>query len=112
MIKLGRILSATITQVPSEKYFVSLNIEYKQKELPKNNKSIGLDLGITDMLIDSNGNKIPNLKTLYKYEQKLVKEQRKLSKKEKGSKNFHKRRIKVAKVHERITNKEKTIYIN
>jgi putative transposase len=56
------------------------------------------------MVIDSNGNKILNPKTLYKYEQKLAKEQRKLSKKEKGSKNFHKQRIKVAKIHEKITN--------
>ena len=100
----GKILSATISQVPSGKYFVSFNVECEQKELPKNNKSIGIDLGITDMLIDSNGNKIPNPKTLYKYEQKLAKEQRRLSKKEKGSKNFHKQRIKVAKIHERITN--------
>jgi putative transposase len=96
----GKILSATISQVPSGKYFVSFNVECEQKELPKNNKSIGIDLGITDMLIDSNGNKIPNPKTLYKYEQKLAKEQRRLSKKEKGSKNFHKQRIKVAKIHE------------
>jgi putative transposase len=100
----GKIISATITQVPSGKYFASFNVECEQKQLPKNNKSVGIDLGITDMLIDSNGNKIPNPKTLYKYEQKLAREQRKLSKKEKGSKNFHKQRIKVAKVHEKISN--------
>ncbi len=53
---------------------------------------------------DSNGNSIPNPKTLAKSEKKLVKEQRKLSKKVKGSSNWNKQRIKVAKIYEKITN--------
>ncbi len=100
----GKILSATISQVPSGKYFVSLNIEYKHEELPKNNNTIGLDLGISDLLITSEGEVFENNKLTYKYEKKLTKLQRQLAKKQKGSKNFNKQRVKIAKLYEKITN--------
>jgi len=100
----GKILSATISQVPSGKYFVSLNIECKHEELPKNNNTIGLDLGISDLLITSDGEVFENNKLTYKYEKKLAKLQRQLAKKQKGSKNFNKQRIKIAKLYEKIIN--------
>ena len=100
----GKILSATISQVPSGKYFVSLNIECKHEELPKNNNTIGLDLGISDLLITSEGEVFENNKLTYKYEKKLAKLQRQLAKKQKGSKNFNKQRIKIAKLYEKIIN--------
>jgi len=100
----GKILSATISQVPSGKYFVSLNVECKHEELPKNNNAIGLDLGISNLLITSDGEAEDNNKLTYKYEEKLAKLQRRLAKKQKGSNNFHKQRIKVARLHEKITN--------
>lgn len=100
----GKILSVTISQVPSGKYYVSLNVECEHEELPKANNSIGLDLGISDLLITSNGQTFENNKLTYKYEKKLAKLQRQLSKKQKGSKNFNKQRIKIAKLHEKITN--------
>ena len=100
----GKILSATISYVPSGKYFVSFNVEREHKELPKNSNTIGLDLGVSNLLITSNGETFENNKLTYKYEKKLAKIQRKLVKKQKDSKNFHKQRIKVAKLHEKITN--------
>lgn len=100
----GKILSATINQVPSGKYFVSLNVECEHKELPENNNVIGLDLGISDLLITSDGEIEDNEKLTYKYEKQLTKLQRQLAKKQKGSNNFHKQRIKVARLHEKITN--------
>ena len=100
----GKILSATISQIPSDKYFVSLNIECEHEELPQNNNIIGLDLGISDLLITSDGEVFENNKLTYKYENKLAKLQRQLAKKQKGSKNFYKQRIKIAKLHEKITN--------
>lgn len=100
----GKILSSTISQVPSGKYYVSFNVECEHKELPETNKSIGLDLGVSDLLITSNGEIFKNNKLTYKYEKKLAKLQRQLSKKQKGSKNFNKQRIKVAKLHEKIVN--------
>lgn len=100
---IGKILSATISQVPSGRYFVSLNVECEQEELPKNSNSIGLDLGIKDLIITSDGEIFENKKLTCKYEKKLAKLQRQLAKKQKGSKNFYKQRIKVAKLHEKIS---------
>lgn len=100
----GKIKSATVSQVPSGKYFVSILVEEEQKELPKAEKSVGVDLGIKDLVITSDGEKFDNLKLIKKYEDKLAKEQRKLAHKQKGSKNREKQRIRVAKIHEKIAN--------
>lgn len=100
----GKILSATIKKVPSGKYYVSLNIECEHQELDSNNNLVGLDLGISDLIIKSNGEIIQNKRITYKYEKQLQKLQRQLAKKLKGSKNFHKQRQKVAILHEKITN--------
>ena len=100
----GKIKSATVSQVPSGKYFVSILVEEEQKELPKAEKSVGVDLGIKDLVITSDGEKFDNLKLIKKYEDKLAKEQRKLAHKQKGSKNREEQRIKVAKIHEKIAN--------
>ena len=100
----GQIKSATISQMPSGKYFVSILVEEEQVELPKVEKSVGIDLGIKDLVITSDGEKIDNLKLIKKYENKLVRQQRKLAHKQKGSKNREKQRIKVAKIYEKIAN--------
>jgi len=100
----GRILNVTVSQNPSGKYFISVCFEIEVFELPKLNNSIGLDLGITHFSIDSKGNKVENPKHLRKSEKKLKKLQRSLSRKKKGSKNRNKARIKVAILHEKITN--------
>ena len=101
---IGKIKSATVSQVPSGKYFVSILIETEHIPLERINNSIGIDLGIKDLLITSNGEKFDNLKLTKKYEKKLAKEQRKLSHKVKGSNNYQKQRIKFAKVYEKIKN--------
>lgn len=101
----GKIKKATISQTPSGKYFCSVLVEEElPKPLPRSSNSVGLDLGIKDLLITSNGEKYENPRTLQKYAEKLAIEQRKLSQKQKGSKNYEKQRIKVAKVYEKITN--------
>ena len=100
----GVIKSATISKTTDDKYYISLLVEVEIKELPKANKSIGLDLGVKDLVITSNGLKYKNHKYLAKSEKKLAKEQRKLSLMEKGSKNRNKQRIKVAKIHKKIEN--------
>lgn len=97
-------MSATISQVPSGKYFVSLNIECEHEELPKNNNTIGLDLGISDLLITSEGEVFENKKIIYKYELKLAKLQRQIAKKKIGSNKWKKQRVKIARIYEKITN--------
>ena len=100
----GHILNATIRRNPSGKYFVSILVETEIKELPKTNSSIGVDLGLKDFAILSNGKVFSNPKWFRKLEEKLTKEQRILSRHKKGSSNWNKRRIKVARIHEKITN--------
>lgn len=102
---IGKIKSATVSQVPSGKYFVSVLVEEAdQIPLEKIENTIGLDLGIKDLLITSDGDKFDNLHLINKYETKLAREQRRLSCKVKGSNNWNKQRIKVAKIHEKIRN--------
>lgn len=103
----GKIKSATISQIPSGKYFVSILVETEHIPIESTCCMIGVDLGIKDLLITSDGQKFDNKKLTKKYEDKLAKEQRKLSHKIKGSKNWNKQRIKVAKVHEKISNTRK-----
>jgi len=103
----GKIKSATISQIPSGKYFVSILVETDHIPTESTENIIGIDLGIKDLLITSNGQKFDNQKLTKRYEDKLAKEQRKLSHKVKGSKNWNKQRIKVARIHEKISNTRK-----
>ena len=101
---IGKIKSATISQEPSGKYFVSILVEANHILMEPTGCCVGFDLGIKDLLITSKGEKKENPKHIKKYEGKLAKEQRKLSHKKKGSKNWNKQRIKVARIHEKIHN--------
>lgn len=100
----GKIKSATISQVPSGKYFVSILVETNVKPMESTGAVVGIDLGIKDLVITSDGDKFDNLKLIKRYEDTLAKEQRKLAHKVKGSSNYNKQRIKVAKIHEKISN--------
>jgi putative transposase len=101
----GNILNATVRRTPTGKYFVSLCTEMQVELIENNGGQIGIDVGIKDFYSDSNGNVIANPKFLRKAEKKLIKEQRRLSRKQKGSNNRNKQRVKAAKAHENITNK-------
>jgi len=100
----GRILNATIRRNPSGKYFVSILCETDVQPLPKTNKEVGIDVGLKDFAILSNGEVFENPKFLRNMEQKLIHEQRILSRRVKGSSNWNKQRMKVARIHERIAN--------
>ncbi|MFC0015937.1 IS200/IS605 family element RNA-guided endonuclease TnpB [Allobacillus sp. GCM10007490] len=101
----GRILNATVRRNASGKYFVSIGVETTLKEaFPKTESSVGIDLGIKDFATLSDGTIYKNPKYFRTMEKKLAKEQRILSRRQKGSSNWHKQRIKVARVHEKIQN--------
>lgn len=104
-MEIGPINNVTVEHTPTGKYFAVLNVEFEPS--PMNNKGgiIGIDVGIKEFYCDSNGSKVANPKYLETSMRKLIREQRKLSRKEKGSNNRKKQRVKVALVHERITNK-------
>ena len=107
----GKILFATISKTQSGKYYVSIACETEHLPYPKSDNQIGVDLGIKDLAITSDGQVFPNIKTTKKYEKALSYEQRRLSRKTKGSKNKDRQRIIVAKVHEKIRN-TRTDYIH
>ncbi len=101
----GRILSATVSRNPSGKYFVAICCtDVEIEPLPKTGTVVGLDLGIKSFAITSDGIEYPAHKFLRKSEKKLAKLQRQLSRKQKGSNNRNKARIKVARLHEKISN--------
>lgn len=103
----GTIKSCTISQTPSGKYFASVLVENEIKELPKIENKVGIDLGLKEFAICSNGNRYANPKYLRKSEKRLKKLQKDLSRKAKGSQNRAKARVKVAKLHEKIANQRK-----
>lgn len=104
----GLIKSVTISQTPSGKYYVSVLVNQEGKEkVSISNNEIGIDLGLKEFCITSNGEMIESAKYLRKSEKRLRKLQKDLSRCKKGSKNREKCRIKVAKQHERIANQRK-----
>lgn len=117
----GRILNATIRRNPTGKYFVSILTETEVEPLEKTDSSVGIDVGLKDFAILSDGTTYENPKFFRLLEKKLAKEQRKLSRRKEQalkdarklseSKNYQKQRIKVAKIHETIKNK-RTDYLH
>lgn len=104
----GRILSATVSQDPSGKYYVSLCCtDVSEERLTSTGKTIGIDLGIKSFAVTSDGTAYPNPKYLAKSEKKLARLQRQLSRKSSGSNRKEKARLKVAKLHEHIANQRK-----
>lgn len=105
----GKILSATLSKTPSDKYFVSITCENVEvKNIAKTNKSVGIDLGLHDFCItfdsDLISEKVHNPKYLKSSLKRLAKLQKRLSKKTYQSHNYEKARLKVAILHERIAN--------
>ena len=103
----GEIKSCTISKAPSGKYYISILTETEIEKLPKSNSKVGIDVGLKDFAVLSNSKVYENPKHLRKSEKRLVKLQRNLSRKQKGSKNRAKARLKVAKLHEKIYNQRK-----
>lgn len=104
----GIIKSVTVSKNPSGKYHVSVLVECEENEkLPKTENAIGIDLGIKEFVITSDREMIENPKYLRKSEKKLRKFQKDLSRCKKGSNNREKCRIKVAKLHVKISNQRK-----
>ena len=103
----GLIKSCTISQKPSGKYFISILVDTENYQLPKLDTKVGIDLGIKEFAITSDGEMFSNPKWLNKSEKRLRKLQKDLSRKQKGSNNRRKDRLKVAKLHEKISNQRK-----
>ena len=92
---------------PAGRWTVSLLVDVEIETLPESINSVGIDVGITSLVALSTGKKIPNPKNLKKKRKKLRRANKALSRKQKGSKNRHKARLKLAKVHQEITDARK-----
>ncbi|MGY0695050.1 IS200/IS605 family element RNA-guided endonuclease TnpB, partial [Virgibacillus sp. FSP13] len=100
----GRIINATVRCNPSGKYFVSIMAEVESRSFEKTGSTVGVDVGLKDFAVLSDGTIHPNPKFFRTLEEKLARAQQILSRRKKGSSNWNKQRIKVARIHEKITN--------
>ena len=100
----GEVKTATISRTPSGKYFVSLSCEVEIEEKPKLQTKVGIDVGLKEFAICSNGEHFENPKWLRNNEKRLAFLQRKLSRQQKDSKNYFKTKKRIAKFHEKIKN--------
>ena len=113
----GEIKSATISKTVTGKYYISILCEEEILPLPKTNSNLGIDLGLENFAILSTGEKVENPRFLHYLSKKLAKEQKILSRraflaKKEGKKlsdcqNYQKQRLKVARIHEKISNQRK-----
>ncbi len=106
-LNIKKIYNITVERSKTNKYYCSICCDIEQKEYEHTGEVIGIDLGIKDLVIDSNGNKYQNPKYQAKAEKKIKHLNRLYSKKTKGSKNKEKVRLKLAIAHEKLCNKRK-----
>jgi putative transposase len=99
----AKVSSITISKDSAGRYFVAFQGEEDKPLLPMTDKSIGIDLGLTSFIVTSDGEKIAAPKIYRKHEAKLARYQRAMSRKQKGGKNRGKARVKVARIHARIS---------
>ena len=103
-MEVGKINHVTIEYTPAGKYFAVLNIDFEPEPRPNAGGTIGIDVGIKAFYSDSNGNTVSNPRYLERSMRKLIREQRRLSRKQKDSHNRGKQRLRVARVHEKTAN--------
>ncbi|GGM38655.1 hypothetical protein GCM10011351_26010 [Paraliobacillus quinghaiensis] len=100
-------MNVTVRQNPSGKYFVSILTKTQVKEIPKTGSAIGIDVGLKNFAIVSDGTIYFNPRFFRTLEEKLAKAQRIMSRRTKYGANWNKARIKVARIHEKIANARK-----
>lgn len=100
----GIILFATFSKTPTNKYYVSITVKQNYDSKLPTKKEVGIDLGVKDLVITSEGKKYKNHKFFNKYKKELKKAQQHLSRKTKGSNRYENQRLKVAKIYEKIAN--------
>ena len=103
----GKIKNATISKTKTNKYFVSILVDTEINKLPKIDSNVGIDLGLKDFAITSDGVVYNNPKFLRTVEYKIKFQQKALSRMKKGSRKYNKQKIKLAKLHEKIVNQRK-----
>ncbi len=100
-----KITGYTISKDNLDKYWISFTFKTESRKQKVKNKEVGIDLGIKDFIILSDGTKVPNDNLLKKAQYKLKRKQRELSRKKKGSNNYKKCNLKLSKLHNNVKNK-------
>ena len=103
----GRIIYYTIIRKGSGNWYISIQCEILKQQPKQKTNEIGLDFGVIDFIVASNGDRVPARKFYRKSERKIKNLQKKLSKKTKGSNNYNKLKRKLAKVCEHVANQRK-----
>lgn len=98
----GELRNMTVSVTPGGKYYVCIMAQVEVGDLEKTNLSVGIDLGLKDFVITSNGDRYSSNKFIKKYSKKLATMQKHLSRKKKGSGSWNRLRIKVARLQEKI----------
>lgn len=102
------IKSVTVSKTRTNKYYISILVEYETQVIKKDiEKVIGLDFSMKELYVDSTGHSAIYLRFFRQAQEKLAKEQRKFSHRKPGSKRYEKQRLKVAKIHEQVSNQRK-----
>ena len=97
----------TIRRDAAGRYFVSFMVEEATQQAPDSTKSVGIDVGLKDVIITSAGQKSGNPRYLRRYQRRLKMAQRRLSRKQKGSNRWHRQKHRVARIHARISDSRK-----
>lgn len=100
----GEPVEVTVRRDGTGKYFAAVVFKVEKAPLPQLDKSIGLDMGLKDFIVDSDGNHYGNPRYLSGSLEKLRKAQRKLCRMEKGSRNYEKQRLRVSLISQHIRN--------
>lgn len=101
----GKIISCTISKNSANQYYVSIIVDCEIVKKPKTGKEVGIDLGIKEFATLSDGITIDNPKYLRENQSKISRIQKYMSRKVKGSRRWHKNRLRVARLHNKISNK-------
>ena len=101
------IRQCTFSRDCRNQYFVTILVATTHEQLPQTGKSVGIDLGIKDFAITSDGVKYKNHRYTKRYERELKVAQQHLSRKQKGSHQSEKQRLKIVRIHEKISNSRK-----
>ena len=107
----GHPLSVTVSKTKSNEYYISVVVEEERPEpLSNTYNDVGIDLGLDHLIVTSEGDKTPNPRYFRETQAKLRKAQKALSRKIKGSKNYEKARLKVSRIHQKVTRQRKWLF--
>ena len=106
-VRKNRIKGIILKSSQTGRWFANIQIENTPLALPRTNKSVGIDVGVSSFIVDSDGRRVENPKSIDKQLKKIKVKQQTLARKKKGSKNWLKAKLQLAKLLAQVTNQRK-----